>query len=399
MSLLTALLVLSAPLMNSAAASQISETSGTGDISFLIPAQWVVSFLGNNTSQINLADYQEQAERRYVADGYTLGESTPTHATFVTPIAPYGYFYRFDGWNTERNGNGESFTHSQVSTFPITRHMRFYAQWALERELVTEPRDSDPLPAPDTQPTTGEEPLTPPDPLPEEPVDDGEPTAATPDTVTPTTTNPAESEPEAVAEDIEDETIQTLVSADNTEEPTFVQIEDAESPRAAINLTDEETPLLGGIPLYAQKGIPTWALLNLILAALGIIITVLAILRRTIAANRKQREEMERTDASGTPSESFNKGVMQSAKSTKSHKTLWLIVGSVAAVLSIVLFILFQDLEAIMVWVDYWTIAHILLFTLGIISAILATRGDKYRDDSGDTEELVDTQKSQKIHI
>jgi len=144
-SLFTALLVLLSSSIGLAATAQVSsmsgmvdaslvessETSGTGDVTFVAPEQWRVAFFGNNVPQADLADSGEQVELRYIADGLTLGVNTPTHAAFVTPNAPDGYFYRFAGWNTQRNGNGESFTHNQISTLAITRHMRLYAQWSL----------------------------------------------------------------------------------------------------------------------------------------------------------------------------------------------------------------------------------------------------------------------------
>lgn len=158
-------------------------------------------------------------------------------------------------------------------------------------------------------------------------------------------------------------------------------MDDSDDSGVIIDITEGNTPLFAGIPLFSTGGAYIWALLNLILTALNVIILILALTKRIFAEKRKYQKEQEIAAAQGYDSQITEK---ESIRNEKSRKNLWLFVGGAATILGIVLFIIFQDITAYMVWVDFWTIMHALLFAVGIVSTIMATRGDKDRDDSGD---------------
>jgi hypothetical protein len=163
-----------------------------------------------------------------------------------------------------------------------------------------------------------------------------------------------------------------------------------DEPGGTLELTTENTPLFGGVPLFAANGTPTWALLNLILAALGITLAMLSLLRRTIADNKEQ-ENIEQENSE------LNYENQEEKEPRGSRKNLWLIIGSVAGVIGVILFIIFQDITAVMVWVDFLTIAHIALFAVGIVAAILATRNDRDKDDTGGELRWGDPHKSHTV--
>jgi F0F1-type ATP synthase assembly protein I len=357
-----------------------------------------VQFFANNRGQGNASNFVEQIERRYVKDGERLGTTTPTHAQFSPPDAPSGSFYRFIGWNTERDGTGDSFTYLQASTLPITKHMWLYAQWGLEREAVnttppTSPPGGTPSPSPTAAPTATPRPqATPTPPFPATPTpatptptpSQASPTPAAPAPRAPAPTAPpaavaapTPSETDAPDGDISDsddleenETDDASQNEPSEDEDDYLTIGDMDEPSGTLEIANGDTPLLGGVPLFSANGTPTWALLNLILAALGITLAMLSLLKQTITVSKEQEYEEPdselRDDKSGKES-----------KLRTTHKSLRLSIKCVSGVVGVLLFIIFQDITAVMVWVDYLTIAHIALFAVGIV----AKRKDVYHEE------------------
>jgi uncharacterized repeat protein (TIGR02543 family) len=118
--------------------------------------------------------------------------------------------------------------------------------------------------------------------------------------------------------------------------------------RAAVQ--DNGIPTLGfgdgGVPLYGPKGFSSWSLVDLILAAVGVVLAVYFVLK--FALRRKNREDDE--DVSY-----FRENGVEREEEKKARVS-WLIGAILLAVISVVLFILTQDTSMPMVLLDWWTI-------------------------------------------
>lgn len=98
----------------------------------------------------------------------------------------------------------------------------------------------------------------------------------------------------------------------------------------------------GSVPLFAPEGAGGWAFINLLLAAMGI---VMALACLVIAL-----------------------------KDGKNLRSLWFIVASAAGVVGIVLFFLTENFKLNMVLADQWTFVNAILFIVTIVSMILFLR-------------------------
>jgi carbon starvation protein CstA len=156
-----------------------------------------------------------------------------------------------------------------------------------------------------------------------------------------------------------------------------------ESPhQATINqLADAGVPILtiGGqeVPLVAFPGMSAWALLNLILAILGIIFTVVTVFRMQVQKRREEDDFDYREE--GEEKQSF-------------RKHAWIIPAIALAVFGIIFFIRTEDMNALMVllW-DQWTIFNALAFVGVIIATKKALKEKDDEEEPYETDFNVDT--------
>jgi uncharacterized membrane protein len=103
-----------------------------------------------------------------------------------------------------------------------------------------------------------------------------------------------------------------------------------------------------------------WALANLILAIAGVVLAVLVTIQTLLF---KKKNEKENNTKQGTTYEH---------KETFAKRSLpWLILTILVGIVSVLLFVFTQDTRLPMGIVDKWTIAHIILFIIGIITTYL----------------------------
>ena len=138
-----------------------------------------------------------------------------------------------------------------------------------------------------------------------------------------------------------------------------------ESPNAALvkELSDAGVPILtiGGqeVPLIAFPGMAAWALLNLILALIGIVIAIVSVFR--IRSQRVHGIEGIETF--------YDEDEEEKAK----RRHIWVLPLAVLAVFGIVFFMLTENMNNLIVllW-DQWTIVNAIAFAGVIIMARLA---------------------------
>jgi len=68
-------------------------------------------------------------------------------------------------------------------------------------------------------------------------------------------------------------------------------------------------------------------------------------------------------------------------KKTKRNRFILILAIPILAIIAIVIFLLTQDMRNLMVMVDWWTIAHVIIFVGGLLSYIFAFRRKKDEDE------------------
>jgi len=135
--------------------------------------------------------------------------------------------------------------------------------------------------------------------------------------------------------------------------------EDEDDGDDTITIIEPEPPLAA--PDVTLRS--SWALLNLILTIAGAALAVMIGVR--ILLNKKEEKDEEEL------------------KETKHKRHPLVFAIPLLAIVGIILFIITQDMTAPMLWIDWWTLAHAILFTCGLISYIFAYK----KDSDSDTEQ------------
>ncbi|MCL2632519.1 MAG: InlB B-repeat-containing protein, partial [Coriobacteriia bacterium] len=128
--------------------------------------------------------------------------------------------------------------------------------------------------------------------------------------------------------------------------------------RAVYELIDEPTI----VPL--TPGDRAWALLNLILAVIGVVLAIATLI--SYFSKRKETEEDEESNVQTTSRKRFALRIFN----------------AILAVTAVILFLLTEDMTQPMIFVDWWTIFHIIIFILQAIATVLV------RNKKEDEEEL-----------
>jgi len=137
------------------------------------------------------------------------------------------------------------------------------------------------------------------------------------------------------------------------------------------------------IPLFAGPGFRhlVWALWNLILSIAGFVLAVMMGIRILLQKrkNQKNYEDAEEYYENETKK-----------KNEKRNRLLFILAVPIMAVIATILFLLTQDMNQLMVMVDFWTITHAILFVGALICYIFAFKRhpdeDEYEDDKKPTK-------------
>jgi uncharacterized repeat protein (TIGR02543 family) len=200
--------------------------------------------------------------------------------------------------------------------------------------------------------------------------------------------------PEIVITPEEPKTYVTIVPAPAPEQPEITVVR----PDIPSTVLDVPTPLTNVVPnplpsgsdntgtLFGDPIGAAWALVNLILAIIGVIAAIIV----TLYAMRKRRNEKEDQDKAYDEAQAQNQDRFASEASEenedddenerKAKRVLarWLIVAAVLAVISVIVFLLTEDWRNPMILVDRWTIVNAIILLLEIIALRLAFRKKQY---------------------
>jgi len=135
---------------------------------------------------------------------------------------------------------------------------------------------------------------------------------------------------------------------------------------------DLDVPLIAGIPLFGSPEHATWALLNLVLTIVGVVLALFIALRALVF--KKQDNSMDEN----SEYYEYNK-----------RRFSWLFAGTIVAIIGIILFIITQNMSNPMVLIDFWTIAHAIFVAVGIVSLVYVVRRHKDNDSDNEEKEFI----------
>jgi uncharacterized repeat protein (TIGR02543 family) len=126
------------------------------------------------------------------------------------------------------------------------------------------------------------------------------------------------------------------------------------------------------VPLFARFGEAAWALVNLILCALGAIAAIILIVRALLQKknDKKESDENERRAAGDTrrPRED------EEDEQQRRYRLTWLATAIIAGILGVLVFILTENMSNPMALVDVWTIANAIIFAIEAVAMVFVFR-------------------------
>ena len=146
-------------------------------------------------------------------------------------------------------------------------------------------------------------------------------------------------------------------------------------------INDNETPLANGEDIadnatpLAGLGTGAWALINLILTIVTTLLSILLL----IGYIGKKKKALEDEDGNVVLDEN-GKEVMEYEKNKKG---LWRLISIIPALIAITVFILTEDMTLPMIFVDKWTILHVVIALVQVVVMVLC----KKKKDENDEDE------------
>ena len=238
-----------------------------------------------------------------------------------------------------------------------------------------------PTPAPTEEPTPTPAPTEEPTPTPA-PTEESTPTPApnpnpNPNPATPTPTPVAPVVPATVATPTPKPTATPSTAPSdnsgkgdgNNDGEIGETINDNETPLAnGEDIADNATPLAG-------LGTGAWALINLILTIVTTLLSILLL----IGYIGKKKKALEDEDGNVVLDEN-GKEVMEYEKNKKG---LWRLISIIPALIAIIVFIFTEDMTLPMIFIDKWTILHVVIALVQVVVMVLC----KKKKDENDEDE------------
>ena len=319
------------------------------------------------------ATYTKEANIYKVTYDLDGGEWTETTNEFpyeykatveVVKTVPTREGYKFSGWRSE-----EVTIENDAFTMPA-KDVVLKAVWEANPTPTPIPSEEPtPTPAPTEEPTPA-------------PTEESTPTPApnpnpNPNPATPTPTPVAPVVPATVATPTPKPTATPSTTPSdnggkgdgNNDGEIGETINDNETPLAnGEDIADNATPLAG-------LGTGAWALINLILTIVTTLLSVLLL----IGYIGKKKKALEDEDGNVVLDEN-GKEVMEYEKNKKG---LWRLISIIPALIAIIVFIFTEDMTLPMIFVDKWTILHVVIALVQVVVMVLC----KKKKDENDEDE------------
>ena len=294
----------------------------------------------------------------------------------VVKTVPTREGYKFSGWRSE-----EVTIENDAFTMPA-KDVVLKAVWEANPTPTPIPSEEPtPTPAPTEEPTPTPAPTEEPTPTPA-PTEESTPTPApnpnpNPNPATPTPAPAAPVVPATVATPTPTPTATPSTTPSdnggkgdgNNDGEIGETINDNETPLAnGEDIADNATPLAG-------LGTGAWALINLILTIVTTLLSILLL----IGYIGKKKKALEDEDGNVVLDEN-GKEVMEYEKNKKG---LWRLISIIPALIAIIVFIFTEDMTLPMIFVDKWTILHVVIALVQVVVMVLC----KKKKDENDEDE------------
>ena len=296
----------------------------------------------------------------------------------VVKTVPTREGYKFSGWRSE-----EVTIENDAFTMPA-KDVVLKAVWEANPTPTPIPSEEPtPTPAPTEEPTPTPAPTEEPTPTPA-PTEESTPTPApnpnpnpNPNPATPTPAPVAPVVPATVATPTPTPTATPSTTPSdnggkgdgNNDGEIGETINDNETPLAnGEDIADNATPLAG-------LGTGAWALINLILTIVTTLLSILLL----IGYIGKKKKALEDEDGNVVLDEN-GKEVMEYEKNKKG---LWRLISIIPALIAIIVFIFTEDMTLPMIFVDKWTILHVVIALVQVVVMVLC----KKKKDENDEDE------------
>ena len=144
-------------------------------------------------------------------------------------------------------------------------------------------------------------------------------------------------------------------------------------------INDNETPLANGEDIadnatpLAGLGTGAWALINLILTIVTTLLSILLL----IGYIGKKKKALEDEDGNVVLDEN-GKEVMEYEKNKKG---LWRLISIIPALIAIIVFIFTEDMTLPMIFVDKWTILHVVIALVQVVVMVLCKKKKNENDE------------------
>ena len=356
---------------------------------------WDKDYTEVKGNQTYVAVYEKTTNKYNVTYDLNGGEWTEATNEFkyeykatveVIKTVPTREGYKFSGWRSE-----EVTIENDAFTMPA-KDVVLKAVWEANPTPTPIPSEEPtPTPAPTEEPTPTPAPTEEPTPTPA-PTEEPTPTPAPTEESTPTPApnpnpnpNPATPTPTPVAP------VVPATVATPTPKPTATPSttpsdnggkgdgnNDGEIGEA---INDNETPLANGEDIadnatpLAGLGTGAWALINLILTIVTTLLSILLL----IGYIGKKKKALEDEDGNVVLDEN-GKEVMEYEKNKKG---LWRLISIIPALIAIIVFIFTEDMTLPMIFVDKWTLLHVVIALVQVVVMVLC----KKKKDENDEDE------------
>ena len=364
---------------------------------------WDKDYTEVKGNQTYVAVYEKTTNKYNVTYDLNGGEWTEATNEFkyeykatveVIKTVPTREGYKFSGWRSE-----EVTIENDAFTMPA-KDVVLKAVWEANPTPTPIPTEEPtPTPAPTEEPTPTPAPTEEPTPTPaptEEPTptpaptEESTPTPAPTEESTPTPApdpnpNPATPTPTPVAPvvpaTVATPTPKPTATPSTTPSDNGGKGDGNNDGEIGETINDNETPLANGEDIadnatpLAGLGTGAWALINLILTIVTTLLSILLL----IGYIGKKKKALEDEDGNVVLDEN-GKEVMEYEKNKKG---LWRLISIIPALIAIIVFILTEDMTLPMIFVDKWTILHVVIALVQVVVMVLC----KKKKDENDEDE------------
>ena len=167
----------------------------------------------------------------------------------------------------------------------------------------------------------------------------------------------------------------------------------AEVQTPTTTITEQKTPQTAPKKTETIKNDPTpeaagkayWALINLICAAITVVLAIFALLSKH--KKEEDAKEDEDTDAQTVMSTEEDE---EDPEISKRHR-IWKVVGAVDAIVAVIVFFLTENMSLPMALTDKWTVLMVVFALISVVTTVLAKKWHKKDDDNAENSEEQNT--------